>query len=68
MTALLDRKNCIGCGLCAYTCPEVFRMADDGYAKIIQERVPREAERTVLVARDECPVNVISVSKKENDS
>ena len=25
-------ENCIGCGLCAGTCPEVFRMGDDGVA------------------------------------
>ena len=23
---------CIGCGLCAGTCPEVFTMGDDGFA------------------------------------
>ena len=23
---------CIGCGLCAGTCPEVFSMGDDGFA------------------------------------
>ena len=25
-------ENCIGCGLCAGTCPEVFHMGDDGLA------------------------------------
>ena len=63
MIAQLDRKNCIGCGLCSYTCPEVFRMDDDGFARIIREQVPKEAERSVLVARDECPVSVIFVKK-----
>ena len=24
--------TCIGCGLCAGTCPEVFHMGDDGLA------------------------------------
>jgi ferredoxin len=38
-------------------------MADDGFAKVIREQVPKEAERSVLVARDECPVSVISVKK-----
>ena len=64
MTAQLDRKNCIGCGLCAETCPEVFRMAEDGFARVIREHVPKEAERSVVAARDECPVSVISVSKE----
>lgn len=62
--AQLDRVNCIGCGLCSYTCPEVFRMAEDGFAKVIRERVPREAERSAIAARDECPVSVIVVSKE----
>ena len=25
-------ENCIGCGLCAGNCPEVFHMGDDGFA------------------------------------
>ena len=64
MIAHLDRENCIGCGLCANTCPEVFRMAEDGYAEVIREQVPKEARRSVVAARDECPVSVISVEKE----
>ena len=64
MTAQLDRKDCIGCGLCTYTCPEVFRMAEDGFAQVIREHVPKEAERSAVAARDECPVSVIAILKK----
>ena len=64
MTAHLDRVNCIGCGLCANTCPEVFRMAEDGFAKVIREQVPKEARRSAVAARDECPVSVISIEKE----
>ncbi|HCM13445.1 MAG TPA: ferredoxin, partial [Lachnospiraceae bacterium] len=28
MKAKLDRSGCISCGLCAETCPDVFRIAD----------------------------------------
>ncbi len=63
MIAHLNRKDCIGCGLCTYTCPEVFRMSEDGFASVIREQVPKEAERSILVARDECPASVISVEK-----
>jgi ferredoxin len=44
MKATLDRDGCISCGLCAETCPEVFRMADDGVAEVIREDVPKEVE------------------------
>ena len=43
MKAMLDRSGCISCGLCAETCPEVFRMADDGVAEVYQEDVPESA-------------------------
>ena len=26
-------ENCIACGLCVSSCPDVFSMGDDGYAK-----------------------------------
>lgn len=64
MTAQLDRSNCIGCGLCTYTCPEVFRMEEDGFARVIREHVPKEAERSAVSARDECPVSVISIRRE----
>lgn len=66
MVALLDRKDCIGCGFCAYTCPEVFKIADDGFAKIIRKHVPKEAERSILAAMDRCPVSVIFIKTDEN--
>ena len=31
MTATVN-ENCISCGLCAGTCPEVFHMGEDGFA------------------------------------
>ena len=48
-------ENCIGCGLCAGTCPEVFHMGDDGLAhgsgipegqlEAAQEAEPEESAR-----------------------
>lgn len=61
MKAKIDRDGCISCGLCASTCPEVFRMADDGLAEVYVDEVPEGAEDTAKEAEEGCPVNVISV-------
>ncbi len=61
MKATLDRSGCISCGLCAQTCPEVFRMADDGVAEVWLEDVPAEVEGAAVEAQDGCPVSVITV-------
>jgi len=62
MKALIDRSGCIGCGLCADTCPEVFRMADDGLAEVITETVPETAQASASEAAEGCPAGVITVS------
>ncbi len=61
MKASIDRDGCIGCGLCADTCPNVFRMADDGLAEAYVETVPAADEAAAQEARDGCPVSVITV-------
>ncbi len=51
-------EGCIGCGLCAGTCPEVFRMQDDGTAEVYQQ--PKEAQEPLVEeAAGGCPVSVI---------
>lgn len=52
-------ENCIGCGLCAGICPEVFSMTDEGVATAIETEVPAEAEATAAEAKDSCPVGAI---------
>jgi len=61
MKASIDRDGCIGCGLCADTCPEVFEMAADGLADVIYEIVPAGAEDSANEAKDGCPVSVITI-------
>jgi ferredoxin len=61
MKASIDRSGCIACGLCAETCPEVFRVADDGLAEVHREEVPKEAEDQAVKAQEGCPVSVITV-------
>ena len=62
MKATIDRSGCIGCGLCADTCPEVFVMADDGIAEVIAQTVPAGAQDSAVEAAECCPVNVITVA------
>ena len=53
---------CIGCGLCASTCPEVFHMTDAGVAEAAPHEIAEEYQDTTLEAQDGCPVNAIEVS------
>ena len=51
--------GCIGCGLCAGTCPDVFSISDDGVAVAIETEVPEEAQNSAAEAKDNCPVSAI---------
>ena len=60
MRAVVDEDACVGCGLCAETCPDVFEMEDD-VAKVRVEEVPADAEESCRQAADGCPVDAISL-------
>ncbi|MGI6755351.1 MAG: ferredoxin [Atopobiaceae bacterium] len=53
-------EDCIGCGLCESTCPEVFTIGDSGVAEAVEE-VPADAEDTAQEACDNCPVAAITL-------
>ena len=59
MKAVVD-SGCISCGLCVSTCPEVFRMNDDGMAEGYADITPA-TQSSAEEARDSCPVSVISI-------
>ena len=52
-------KGCIGCGLCAGTCPDVFSMTDEGVAVAIETEVPENVINSATEAKDGCPVGAI---------
>ena len=52
----INKETCIGCGLCASICEEVFEMDKDGKAKVkAQKKIP-----CVKEAINSCPVDAIS--------
>ena len=51
--------GCIGCGLCAGTCPEVFSMCDAGVAVAIDEDVQAGCLDAAAEAHDSCPAGAI---------
>lgn len=62
MKVTIDRSGCIGCGLCAGTCPKVFRIGEDGLAEVCAQPSAEE-ESDVREAEESCPVSVIKTKK-----
>lgn len=51
--------GCIGCGLCASACPEVFSLTDEGTAIAIDTEVPATAVESAAEAKSNCPAEAI---------
>jgi ferredoxin len=64
MKATVKKDVCIGCGLCADTCPEVFVMDDEfNIAKTVSDRVPVELKDKCREATANCPVEAIVIEE-----
>jgi len=61
MKAYIEREGCISCGLCAETCPEVFKIAEDGFAEVCVDDIPEKAEERAVESQENCPTSVIVV-------
>lgn len=52
-------ENCIGCGMCASACPEVFELTEDNVAAAADFDVTGEQEELAADAMAGCPVDAI---------
>lgn len=62
MIAKVTPDLCTGCELCTNICPEVFEMKEDVAAAKVNP-VPKEAEATCREAKENCPVEAISIEE-----
>lgn len=61
----LVSDECIGCGACEATCPEVFALQDNGKSKAVKEAVSEDVVRSAEDALNGCPVSAISKVAEE---
>ena len=54
----VNQNECIGCGLCASICPDLFVMNEDYKAEVLGHDNQECAKR----AADNCPVKAINIS------
>ncbi|MBU1043734.1 MAG: ferredoxin [Candidatus Omnitrophica bacterium] len=60
MKAIVDADACVGCGLCANICAEVYQMQDDK-AIVIGNSIADNLVESAKEAATSCPVEAIKI-------
>ena len=61
MTVTVDAGQCIGCGMCAYAAPGIFRM-DNRVSTVLPNPDETQYDRAAGAA-NRCPVNAKKIQK-----
>jgi ferredoxin len=74
---VVNKDVCIACGVCYSTCPEVFEPDDEGKSQVVSKYrsslnqsesegfIDESAAQCAESAKDTCPVQAITVEKKQ---
>ena len=59
----VNQAKCCGYTTCADVSPEIFKLDDDGFAYVDDERVPLGLEKKAKAGADVCPERAIYVGE-----
>ena len=63
MKVRVDDTRCQGHGQCNLACPEIFQFDEQGFARIVNEKVPERLAADVERAVGNCPERAIEIEK-----
>ena len=63
MKVLVDKEKCFMSGECYYNHPELFRMDEDGYPEVIENRIDQDLLRHAEEAVEVCPAGVLKLER-----
>jgi len=62
MEVIIKKDECVGCGICADQCPDIFMLEDKLAVVKVQPSGP-EQELCSREAANACPVNAIAIKE-----